>query len=149
MRLFLTSAKVFLSVLRSVSTIDRFLVGEAGIPSYTIPELQLLCQSGWDKGYVITRIRAWWAKFQVKVTQFQFVHYDGGTCGENSSIGLKIWHNLPDDEDLMNAAGHIVIAEASQEYFEAGGSNIDKKSEQHVDAGSGKLLGAAVPRVRY
>lgn len=108
---------------------------------------------------MITGIRVWWAKFQVKAVQFQFaggewgtVHgqnadvkdYGERTWGEDASIGLQLWNNKPDDGDPMDAVGKIVITEAGKEDFEAGGSKIDKKSWQQVNTGSGKLLAVAV-----
>ncbi|KAF1959687.1 hypothetical protein CC80DRAFT_533061 [Byssothecium circinans] len=131
-----------------------FVSALAGVGFDKTPGYQHFCDSKWEEGIIITGIRVWAAKFQVKAVQFQYAGGDWGarhgqipdndvqpkekTWKENDKIGLKLWNNKPDDGDPMDAVGKIVVTQEGQKDFEAGGSKIDK--EMYVDNPSGKLL---------
>ena len=130
----------------------------AGVEFDKIPKHEHFCESKWEEGKIITGIRVWSAKFQVKAVQFQFAGGEWGgrygqiptddvqpkekTWKEDDRIGMKLWNNKPDDGDPMDAVGKIAITMDGQKDFEAGGSKIDK--EMYVDNPSGKLLSVKV-----
>ncbi|PVH99909.1 hypothetical protein DM02DRAFT_655976 [Periconia macrospinosa] len=137
-----------------------FISTRAGIPLSENPVPQRFCESKWQEGRVITGIRVWWAKFQIKGIQVQFagpdgqnawgtaIHgqseqdvddYDERTWESGATIGMKLYNNKPDDGDPMDAVGRIVITEQGKEDWVVGGSKYNK-DEIYVNAGSGKLL---------
>jgi hypothetical protein len=137
-----------------------FISTLAGVGFDKTPDYQHFCDSKWEEGSIITGIRVWSAKFQIKCVQFQFAGGDWGarhgqipdvvqplekTWDENSKIGLKLWNNKPDDKDPMDAVGYIVITEDGKKDFEAGASKLAK--EMYVDNPSGKLLAVKVSQL--
>ncbi|CAI6332976.1 unnamed protein product [Periconia digitata] len=134
-----------------------FVSGSAGKPLSQNRDSDKFCESRWEKGDVITGIRVWWLKFQLKAVQFRYAGDDWGkvlgdnsesgddqeaetTWGEDESIGLELWNNRPDDGDKMDAVGKIEISQPGEkDVFKAGGSKIAKDSIK-VDVGSGRLF---------
>ncbi|KAF2644922.1 hypothetical protein P280DRAFT_546334 [Massarina eburnea CBS 473.64] len=157
MRFSLATPAALLSLLSLVNAnceTGPFISTLAGIPFDKTADYEHFCVSQWEEGSIITGIRVWSAKFQVKAVQFQTAGGDWGTrygqiptnsvqpkektWDENAKIGVKLWNNKPDDGDAMDAVGKIAITEEGKDDFEAGGSKLAK--EMYVDNPSGKLL---------
>ncbi|PVI06100.1 hypothetical protein DM02DRAFT_610062 [Periconia macrospinosa] len=133
-----------------------FISTAAGIPMDKNPGYQQFCESRWEEGAIITGIRVWAAKFQIKAVQFRYAGDDWGkrygqlpdlvnpkerTWNENDEIDIRLWNNKPDDGDPMDAVGRITIEQEGKEKWEAGadGKKI-AKDEIYVDNPSGKIL---------
>lgn len=138
-----------------------FISTAAGIPMDKNPGYQQFCESRWEEGVIITGIRVWSAKFQIKAVQFRYAGDDWGkrygqiptndvnpkekTWDENDQVDIRLWNNKPDDGDPMDAVGRIQITQEGKDKFEAGadGKKI-QKDEIYVDNPSGKLLAVKV-----
>ncbi|CAI6234461.1 unnamed protein product [Periconia digitata] len=163
MRFSLAAATVFASLFipTIASSCDEgpFISTSAGIPLSDNPSEQIFCSSKWLNGDVITGLRVWWAKFQIKGIQVRYasitsdgewgaIHgqttedvddYDEKTWDSNTAIGMKLYNNKPDDGDPMDAVGRIVVTIPGQEDWVVGGSKYND-DEIYVNAGSGRLL---------
>ncbi|CAI6338050.1 unnamed protein product [Periconia digitata] len=164
MRFLLFASTVALSLFGSViagndgcgSGKEMMIDAPVGKPLGQNRESDKFCDARWQDGNVITGIRVWWMKFQIKAVQFRFAGNDWGdvhgdnsdssdeqykekTWGEDDTIEMELWNNKPDDGDPMDAVGKIRITQSGKEDFNAGGSKIASDSMK-INTGSGKLL---------